>query len=114
MNHYDRLHAIAVSLDRLRHVPTDVLDRIVGRHDACLWTHTVGDPPEPSSVEAADRELAARICAECPAHEECLELELRTAGADTVGVWGGLSEKDRRELYPLWRARRDQLDGGDQ
>ena len=36
---------------------------------------------------------------------ECLEFELRTAGADTVGVWGGLNENDRRALHAIWAAR---------
>jgi WhiB family redox-sensing transcriptional regulator len=42
--------------------------------------------------------------------DECLELELRTAGADTVGVWGALPEQDRRALYPHWRQRGDRAD----
>lgn len=36
---------------------------------------------------------------------ECLEFELRTAGAHTVGVWGGLREDDRRALHVVWRVR---------
>lgn len=109
MNHYDRLKQIAARLDRLRHVPTDVLAEIVERHDSCLRTHKPGDPPEVTG----DRELAVQLCAECPAHDECLELEFRTAGTQTVGVWGGLTEEDRRNLYPLWRARRDDAEGGE-
>jgi len=36
---------------------------------------------------------------------ECLELELRTAGEHSVGVWGALPEDDRRALYPHWLQR---------
>ncbi len=101
MNHTDRLKKIAAQLDRLRHVPTDVLARIVDRHDSCLWIHNPGDPPETTGTGDTDRELAAQLCADCPVYEECLELELRTAGDETVGVWGGMTEQDRRDLYPL-------------
>jgi WhiB family redox-sensing transcriptional regulator len=50
--------------------------------------------------------LAARLCAGCPVRRECLEFELRTAGADTVGVWGGLSEDDREAIYAQERRKR--------
>ncbi len=118
MNRNDWLNSVATRLDRLRHVPTDVLAEIVQRHDTCLWTDHLGEPPEVSRLCNPDRELAARLCAECPVQAECLELELRTAGAETVGVWGGMTDEDRRDLYPLWRARRDNphatdAEGGD-
>jgi WhiB family redox-sensing transcriptional regulator len=114
----DRLAAIARRLDRLRDVPTDVLADIVMRNGACLWCYGEGDPPQLTGRDTPDREFAARICAGCPVQDECLELELRYAGQDTVGVWGALPEQDRRDLYPLWRARghrevRECADGGD-
>jgi WhiB family redox-sensing transcriptional regulator len=106
VNHeYDRLTEIAARLDRLKSVPTDVLADIVMRNGACMWCYGEGDPPPFNGNDTADRELAARICAGCPVQDECLELELRWAGHDTVGVWGALSDQDRRALYPLWRAR---------
>lgn len=101
----DRLTEIVVRLDRLIHVPTNVLADIVMDNGACLWCYGEGDPPPLTGQDAPDRELAARICAGCPVQDECLELELRYAGSDTVGVWGALAEQDRRALYPLWRAR---------
>lgn len=114
----DRLAEIAARLDRLVHVPTDVLADIVMRDGACLWCYGEGDPPPLTGDDDPDREFAARICAGCPVQDECLELELRYAGRDTVGVWGALAEQDRRALYPLWRARghrevRESADGGD-
>ena len=39
----------------------------------------------------------------CPVQQECLELELRMFGDQTVGVWGALGEDDRRALVPHWR-----------
>ena len=82
-----------------------MLSELVDRHGLCLWEITTGDPPEWSGDGPPDRELAARLCAGCPVRRECLEFELRTAGADTVGVWGGLSEDDRRALHEIWRVR---------
>ena len=66
---------------------------------------TYGYPPAWSGEGSPDRELAARLGAGCPVRRECLEFELRTAGADTVGVWGGLNEDDRRALHAIWSAR---------
>ncbi len=101
----DRLTEIAKRLDRLINVPTDVLADIVMQHGACVWCYGEGDPPPLTGNDTPDRELAARICAGCPVQDECLELELRWAGKDTVGVWGALSEQDRQALYPMWRTR---------
>lgn len=100
-----RLSDILDRLDRLRDAPTDVLADIVMRNGACLWCYGEGDPPILTGLDTPDREFAARICAGCPVQDECLELELRDAGHDTVGVWGALPEQDRRALYPLWRER---------
>lgn len=105
-----RLIALAWWLDRVRWVPNAVLARIVQRDGLCLWAYPNGDPPELTGVDTADRELAAGYCAGCPVRDECLELELRTAGQDTVGVWGALPERDRRALYPHWRQRGERAD----
>lgn len=103
----DRLGRIVENLDRLKDVPTEVLAEIFRRDGLCLWAFPDGDPPELTGVDTPDRELAAWLCAGCPVQAECLELELRTAGENTVGVWGALPEQDRRALYPLWRTPRD-------
>lgn len=39
---------------------------------------------------------AQAICATCPVREECLEFALMTRQED--GVWGGLTETERRRL----------------
>ena len=39
---------------------------------------------------------AREICATCPVREECLEFALATRQDD--GVWGGLTETERRRL----------------
>jgi WhiB family redox-sensing transcriptional regulator len=73
-----------------------------------------GDEPAWRDEPLTDRELAARLCAGCPVRDECVELELRTAGAATVGVWGGLAEDDRRELHRHWLQRGDRVERGPQ
>jgi WhiB family transcriptional regulator, redox-sensing transcriptional regulator len=101
----DRREQAAAELDRLAAVPDDVLAELVARHGLCLWEITSGDPPAWTGQEPPDQKFAARLCAGCPVRRECLEFELRTAGAETVGVWGGLSEDDRRALHAIWAAR---------
>jgi WhiB family redox-sensing transcriptional regulator len=96
----------AAELADLARVPDGVLSDRVARRGLCLWEITSGDPPAWTGQGLPDRELAARLCAGCPVRRECLEFELRTAGADTVGVWGGLSEDDRRALHAIWSAAR--------
>jgi WhiB family redox-sensing transcriptional regulator len=39
---------------------------------------------------------ARQICAECPVRQPCLDYALRHA--ITHGIWGGLTERDRRPL----------------
>jgi WhiB family redox-sensing transcriptional regulator len=94
------LIGIAWRLDRLRWVPTDVLTDVVTSDGACM-TPADGAPPGARD----DREFAKMICGGCPVQDECLELELRTAGAETVGVWGAMRDDDRRALHPHWQRR---------
>lgn len=103
---------IAARLDRVQAVPDDVLGAAVVRYGACMQTQDDGEPPGWLHDVQTDRELAARLCAGCPVQDECLELELRLLGEQTVGVWGALGEDDRRALHPIWRRHRDQ-GGGD-
>jgi WhiB family redox-sensing transcriptional regulator len=55
----------------------------------------------PLTDEEADE--AKTVCAACPVREECLEFALLTRQND--GVWGGLTEAERRRLR---RRRREQ------
>ncbi len=52
-------------------------------------------------------EPARRICARCPVRQPCLDYALSNRIAH--GIWGGLAERDRRELRSGWvrAARRD-------
>lgn len=62
-----------------------------GERAACI-----DEDPElffPLSGWSAD---AKRVCARCPVTEQCLQFSLDTRSDD--GVWGGLSEGERRSL----------------
>lgn len=102
-NHFDE---IAARLDRYAEVPTDALFTLVTGEGLCFWAFDRHELPELTGEDTPDRELAAAMCAGCPVIDECLELELRTAGEDTVGVWGVLPDADRRALHCVWSARR--------
>ena len=56
--------------------------------------------PPPQFERKADRlereRRAKAICGECPARQECLEYAL--ANDERFGIWGGLSERERRKL----------------
>jgi WhiB family transcriptional regulator, redox-sensing transcriptional regulator len=102
------LVGIAWRLDRLRWVPDALLHEVVQRDGSCM-TASTGDEPDWQGDALTDRELAGLLCSGCPVQDECLELELRTAGLETGGVWGALSEDDRRELHSYWRQRGERV-----
>jgi WhiB family transcriptional regulator, redox-sensing transcriptional regulator len=116
VNPDDFSEVIAAGLDRFEHVPDDVLWELVTRDGACMLRARLDLEPEWTGDALADRELAARICADCPVRLECLDLELRTSGDQTLGVWGALPAEDLRAVYPVWRLRRRRRGGhlGDQ
>lgn len=97
---------LAARLDRFEHVPDGVLLDIVSGEGTCTWFYANDLEPEWINDDLTDRELAARICAGCTARWACLELELRTNGGQSLGVWGALPAEDIRTLYPVWLARR--------
>lgn len=97
---------MAAELDELEMVPTEVLADWVTARGLCLWQTTFGEPPEWSGEDKPDRDLATQLCAGCPVRAECLEFELRVAGDQTLGVWGGLNQDDRLALHKVWRCRR--------
>jgi hypothetical protein len=74
-----------------RQVPLTPPTELVLRDGAGRWPTAVDDVPSWLKVSMADQELAGRLGACCALRDECLELDLRTAGPATVGVWGGLT-----------------------
>ncbi|WP_158881163.1 WhiB family transcriptional regulator [Amycolatopsis anabasis] len=107
MNEEEFYEEVAARLDHLEGVPTGALFDLVTDRGACMWVAVGADEPDWTGDDATDRELAARICAGCPVRDECLELEFRTAGFATLGVWGALAEDDRRAAYLAWLLRRE-------
>ncbi|MFF1544960.1 WhiB family transcriptional regulator [Streptomyces sp. NPDC058291] len=49
-------------------------------------------------------EQAKAVCRHCPVREPCLEWAMETD--QTLGVWGGTSETERRSLKRRIKARR--------
>ena len=98
---------VAARLDDLERAPIVTLSDLVTREGACMWIDVGAEEPTSMGDKATDRELAATICAGCPVPDECLDLEFRTAGFTTLGVWGALAEDDRRATYLVWLQRRD-------
>ena len=72
-----------------------------------MWLDVSADQPMWTGDMMTDRQLAAIICAGCPVVDECLELEFRSTGLTTLGVWGALAEDDRRAIYLAWLQRRE-------
>jgi WhiB family redox-sensing transcriptional regulator len=101
--------AMAAGLDRWRPALTELLSDVVLRRGLCWWVLWPAQEPDWDN----DRELATRLCAGCPVIDPCLELELRTAGAGTTGVWGAMCEDDRRDLYRVWQRRRQHQPEGE-
>ena len=105
---------IAAGLARWQRVPIEVLRDVVMRRGLCLWGLWPEVEPDWDDCAPSDRRLATRLCQGCPVIDQCLELDLRTAGPCTTGVWGALPEEDRRELHPVWQRHHQQQDGPDQ
>lgn len=67
-------------------------------HDPELWSAFPGDL---ASVRAAQR-----ICAGCPVFTECQDYALNYPEPNNLwGIWGGLTEDDRRDIRRRRRRR---------
>lgn len=54
--------------------------------------------PERREEREAREDKAKTICVECGVRRECLEFALRVR--EPHGIWGGLTETERRRLLP--------------
>jgi len=54
--------------------------------------------PERREDRDAREAKAKQICGECAVNRECLEFALRVR--EPHGIWGGLTEAERRRLLP--------------
>lgn len=81
------------------------LQRVLRREhwmtDALCAQFDVGDLFFGEGDKATTRrhnQLAKAVCARCPVRRECLEYAI--TNREPFGVWGGLTEHQRRELHP--------------
>lgn len=71
------------------------------------WTSALcaqTDPDEWFQEKGGSTRTAKAVCADCPLIAECLEYAI--ANDERFGVWGGMSERERRHL------KRDRAAGG--
>jgi WhiB family redox-sensing transcriptional regulator len=108
MNDEEFFEEVTARLDDLEGSPTESLFDLVTREGACMWVDLSIEEPTWTGDKTTDRELAANICGGCTVADECLELEFRSTGFTTLGVWGALAEDDRRAIYLAWLQRRDE------
>jgi WhiB family redox-sensing transcriptional regulator len=62
-------------------------------------------PVGTSGPAAMQTEQAKAVCRTCPVREQCLQWALETG--QSIGVWGGTSETERRTLKRRVAARRN-------
>ncbi|MFC5906490.1 WhiB family transcriptional regulator [Streptacidiphilus monticola] len=67
--------------------------------DPALFFHPAGERGPAHDHRDA---VAKRVCAGCPVREPCAEYALRTR--EPYGVWGGLTEHERRAVLARRRA----------
>jgi WhiB family transcriptional regulator, redox-sensing transcriptional regulator len=71
-----------------------------GRNDPLAWQEKAlcaqANPEAFFPDKGGSAAAAKRVCRACPVAAECLEFAL--AGNERFGVWGGLSERERRRI----------------
>ncbi len=73
----------------------DMLDEgILGWQERALCAQT--DPEAFFPEKGGSTREAKRVCSSCEVRSECLEYAL--ANDERFGIWGGLSERERRKL----------------
>jgi WhiB family redox-sensing transcriptional regulator len=73
---------------------------VLGEEDPPRWQEEAlcaqTDPESFFPEKGGSTREAKRICAACDVRQECLEFAL--ARDERFGIWGGLSERERRRL----------------
>ena len=73
---------------------TETATRTAGGRTAALCAQT--DPEAFFPEKGGSTREAKRVCLTCDVRQECLEYAL--ANDERFGIWGGLSERERRKL----------------
>jgi len=71
----------------------------LGWQDRALCAQT--DPEAFFPEKGGSTREAKKVCRSCEVRAECLEYALEHD--ERFGIWGGLSERERRSLTPPWR-----------
>lgn len=79
-------------------LPTASYDSTAWRELAACRPHDpeLFFPLGPAGQSLEDAERAKAICASCPVRRDCLDFALDTS--QEYGIWGGLTEDERRVL----------------
>ena len=77
------------------------LDGLCRDLDSAQFFHPEGERGGPRRRRA---EAAKRICAKCPVLSTCRQYALQTQ--EPYGVWGGLSEEERRAIIAAEKVKR--------
>lgn len=83
--------------------PKETLDRTWQNEANCLGV----DPDLFFPERGASTREAKEVCNNCVVREECLEYAI--ANSEKFGIWGGLSERERRRIR---RKRNAERQGG--
>jgi WhiB family redox-sensing transcriptional regulator len=88
--------------------------RLIGEEGACNGLPVeVFYPEDHGGSRYRKLDKAREVCAGCPVQAECLEYAL--GAPEDVGVWGGLSERQRRKLQGPrgnWQANKTHCKSG--
>lgn len=83
---------MTAAIEELNELLADVVPPLEGA--ACAGRHDIDWYP--NNIAAA--EPAKRVCATCTVRQQCLDYALETK--QEVGVWGGLTERERSQRLP--------------
>ena len=79
-----------------------VIDSLVSDEEALSWQErslcAQTDPEAFFPEKGGSTREAKKVCIGCEVRSECLEYAL--ANDERFGIWGGLSERERRKLRP--------------
>jgi len=79
---------------------SELVDTLGGMGEAAEWMLDArcldADPEAFFPEKGGSTREAKRICGSCAVREECLDYAL--ANEERFGIWGGLSERERRRM----------------